>query len=209
MDRQHIISFVNQLFEDVPKSKLVFEQKEELGSHMEERVADYMADGLSFEDAFRKAKDDLGDVGELVKEFDKKGSSKKKKKRKKYRSKRFPYIFTPLSPFIYILLGFMIPGWHVWAVGWIIIPMTPIIETAISSKSMTVLVGLIPFIYVGLGILLMDWRFWAFGWVIIPIAGIVFSRPWSSLRHDNDDNDDVVVEVNSTETEPIIDDRKN
>ena len=209
MDKQRITSFVNQLFEDVPKSNLVFEQKEELQSHLEERIADYMAGGTSFEDAFIRAKDDLGDAGELVKEFEKKGGSKKKKKHKKNRSKRFPYIITPLSPFIYILLGFLIPGWQVWAVGWIIIPMMPIIETAISSKSLTVLVGITPFIYVGLGIILMDWRFWALGWMIIPIAGIVLSGPWAPNWKDFNDGDEVVVTGIEVEPEPVTDDRRN
>ena len=209
MDKQRIISFVNQLFEDVPNSNLVIEQKEELKSHLEERIADYMAGGISFEDAFSKAKDDLGDVGELVREFEKKGGSKKKKKHKKNRGKRFPYILTPLSPFIYIMLGFMIPGWQIWAVGWIIIPMIPIIETAISSKSLTVLVGITPFIYVGLGIILMDWRFWAFGWVIIPIAGIVLSGPWTSKESDVDDDLEDETSSFDIEPEPIFDDKKN
>ena len=207
MDRQRIISFVNQLFEDVPKNKSVIEQKEELMSHLEERIADYMAGQNSFEDAFQRAKDDLGDVEELVKEF-KKGDSKKKKKRKKHRSKRFPYILTPLSPFIYILLGVIIPGWQVWAVGWIIIPMAPILETAISSKSLTVLVGLTPFIYVGMGILIGGW-FWAWGWIIIPIAGIVLSVPWTSKGVDIDEDVETETSGIDIEPEPTFNDRKN
>ena len=87
MDRSRIISFVDKLFEDAPKSNVVIEQKEEIKSHMEERIADYMAGQISFEDAFRKAKDDLGDVGELVKEFAKKSATKKKKKRKNKRGR--------------------------------------------------------------------------------------------------------------------------
>ena len=207
MDRQRIISFVNQLFEDVQKSKLVIEQKEELQSHLEERIADYMAGGFSFDDAFQKAKDDLGDAGELVKEFENKSGSKKKKKHKKKRGKRFPYILTPLAPFIYIMLGFMIPGWQVWAIAWIIIPMMPILETAISSKSLTVLVGLTPFIYVCLGILIGGW-FWAWGWVIIPIAGIVLSGPRTSKERDIDDADENESSFD-IKPEPISDDRKN
>ena len=206
MDRQRIISFVNQLFEDTPKSKLVIEQKEELQSHMEERIADYMAGGISFEDAFNRAKDDLGDVSELVKEFEKKGSSKKKKKRKKHRKGRFPYILTPLAPFIYVGLGLLIPGWQIWAVGWIIIPMIPILETFIKDKSLPVLVGLTPFIYVGLGILIGG-SFWAWGWMIIPIAGIILGRSWPKVTIDADDEDEEASF--DIEPEPNFEDRKN
>ena len=209
MDRQRIISFINQLFENVPKSKLVFEQKEELRSHMEERIADYMESQIPFEEAFQKAKDDLGDAGELVKEFEKKGGSKKKKKGKKKRGKRFPYVFTPLMPFIYVLLGFMIPGWQIWAIGWIIIPVVPILETALSKRSLPVLVGLTPFIYVGLGILIGGW-FWAWGWIIIPVAGILFSGSWwPSVSVDYDDDEEDENETPGFEPEPIMDDRKN
>ena len=208
MDRQRIISFVNQLFEDVPKSKLVIEQKEELRSHMEERIADYMANGVSFEDAFNRAKDDLGDVGELVKEFDNKGSSKKKKKRKKRRNKGFQYTLTALAPFIYVGLGLLIPGWQIWAVGWIIIPVIPIIETFIKNRSLAVLVGLTPFIYVGLGILIGGW-FWAWGWMIIPVAGIILGTSWPRVTIDTDDEDESDESNFDIEPEPYYDDRKN
>ena len=210
MDRQRIISFVNQLFEDVPKSKLVFEQKEELQSHMEERIADYMAGGLSFLDAFNRAKDDLGDVSELVKEFEKKGSSKKKKKRKKHLSKGLPYSLVALAPFIYVALGLLIPGWHIWAVGWIIIPTMPLIISFIESRNPGVIVALTPFVYVGLGILLMDWRFWALGWIIIPASAILIGASRRKITVSTDEEyEETEIQRFVDEHESFIDDRKN
>ena len=220
MDRQRIISFVDKLFEDIPNSKLVIEQKEELRSHLEERIADYMARQIPFEDAFRKAKDDLGDVSELTKEFAKKVEPKKdfakKAEHRKKRGKRrrtgvrakwnFPHMLTALSPFIYIMMGFILLDWRFWAIGWIIIPVSGIIAEAISRRKLHILTGLAPFVYVGLGILIGG-LFWAWGWIIIPMAGIIFKESWRpsvSIEYDDDDKEEKPV------IEPeLLNDKKN
>ena len=215
MDRHRIISYVDQLFDDVPKTKRVLEQKEELQSNMEERIADYMESQIPFEDAFQKAKDDLGDVGELKNEFRNAGSGHKKKKKRKgrfkgYKSGRFAggYTFTALAPFIYIAMGFLIPGWQIWAIGWIIIPVSGMLESAISHKNLAALVGITPFIYVGLGILIGGW-FWAWGWVIIPIAGILFGYRGPKVTVDYDEDNEEAKKYFDHNLEEIEEDRKN
>ena len=216
MDKQRIISFVNKLFKDVPKRNVVIEQKEELQSHMEERIREYMANGSSFDDAFQRAKDDLGDVDELIREIEKKSGSHKKKKKRKYRPKKSKlHALTAMAPFIYIMLGFLIPGWQIWAFGWIIIPVTPLLIELLANRTAASLVALTPFIYIGLGILIGGW-FWAWGWVIIPMAGIIcgYSGPKVTIDMDEmEQNIDGSIEEISqnidASVEEIVYGRKN
>ena len=191
---QQITSHIHEIFKDVPKTNKVIEQKEELRIHLEERINDYMAQGFSFEEAFGKAKNDLGNMDELLKELGLKAKKRKKSGKNKFKRRGgFPYMLTSLAPFIYILMGVFIPGWQVWAVGWIIIPISGIFETFVSNRSPRFLVPLAPFVYVLMGVLIPGWQVWAWGWVIIPIAAILFGKV--TVNMDREDDFDIDMDL--------------
>jgi len=181
MNEQRIINLVDDLFRSVVETGKVLEQKEELRTHLIESVKDYMENGLSYDDAFEAAKNDLGDLDELISEFEHKKAPKEKghsdskpeksKKGKKpvktkRRLKRLTKTIVPLSPFIYLILGFTF-GWWAWA--WIIIPVISIItEVEFPEK----IIAISPFVYLFLGFV-FGW--WAWGWIVIPVSAIVLS----------------------------------
>ena len=70
-----------------------------------------------------------------------------------------------LSPFIYLLLGYLF-GWWAWA--WILIPIFGIIGTPM--KFWIKCVALSPFLYVMLGFF-FGW--WEWAWILIPVSGIL------------------------------------
>ena len=201
MDHTRITNMLEELFIGIPETENVREQKEELRVHLTEQVNDYMAKGFTFEDAFRRAKDDMGDLDELVAEFSREISSfdttveefvnqkkkdqimKQQKKIKKLQnlSKRRRYTqkysglskLIALSPFIYILMGVLIPGWRVWAFGWMIIPVSGILfEGSKHTSRRRIIISLTPFIYILLG-MFFGWPFWLWGWIIIPVTAII------------------------------------
>ena len=189
MDKQQIISFMNELFEGVPMNdSVVREQKEELQNHLEERINDYMAEGYSFEDAFEASKNDLGDINELIQEFTKRSSAVPKRSKRKKLSilGRLAGAITALSPFIYILMGVFISGWRVWAIGWLIIPVSGILAHGLVKKDgMRMIPALSPFVYIALGFWLGG-TFWAWGWVIIPISTILVFKSFDNIDFDFD-----------------------
>jgi len=173
---------VNDLFYDVVENDNVREQKEELRIHLTERVNDYMAAGLSFDEAFDAAKDGLGDPEELISGFERKRAIVLDDLDQDYginiqmRFKRHMTKLVPLAPFIYIIMGitqdFWQPEWWTlgwWAWGWVIIPIVPILSSGIGLQKIT---ALSPFLYILLGVF-FGW--WAWGWLIIPISGILFA----------------------------------
>ena len=189
MNTQRISKFVNDLFYDVVENDKVREQKEELHIHLTERVNDYMAAGLSFDEAFEAAKDSLGDPEELISGFERKRTIALDELDQDYgvhvqvRFRRLMVKLVPLAPFIYILLGLTqdrwVPGWWQWgwwSWGWVIIPMSAIISSKIGLHVMP---ALSPFIYILLGIF-FGW--WAWGWLVIPISAILFSTPSISRK---------------------------
>jgi len=180
---KRITKWVNDLFYDIVETAQVREQKEELRIHLSERVTDYMAQGLDFEDALARAKDGLGDPDELTSGFERKRAVVLDEVEDDYgininfRISRIFMKLVPLSPFIYVILGITqgswmpwlpmdLPTW--WAWGWVIIPMAAIMSSGIGVYN---IVALSPFIYVLLGIF-FGW--WAWGWMIIPISALLF-----------------------------------
>ena len=182
MNMQRISKYVNDLFYDVVEDDKVREQKEELRIHLTERVNDYMAAGLSFDEAFEAAKGGLGDPEELISGFERKRAVVLDDLDEDYgvniqvRFNRLMVKLVPLAPFIYIIIGLTqdrwMPDWWTWgwwAWGWVIIPITAIVSSGIGLHKIP---ALSPFIYILLGVFL-GW--WVWGWLIIPISGILFS----------------------------------
>ena len=183
MNEQRISKFVNDLFYDVVENDKVREQKEELRIHVTERIHDYMAAGLSFDEAFDAAKDGLGDPEELISGFERKRAIVLDDLDDEYgvhiqvRFKRLMFKLVPLAPFIYAILGITQSHWQPewwtwgwWMWGWVIIPMIAIMSSGIGTHTIT---ALSPFIYVLLGVF-FGW--WLWGWLIIPVSAILFSN---------------------------------
>ena len=188
MNNQRIIDWVDGLFTSFAQTDIVQEQKEELQTHIADKVQEYMLfERMEFDDAFVKAKEGLGDLDELMANFQKKYRSNdpqfdgissdahffdERPRRKKRRFRMQSEGLVALTPFIYLALGFAF-GW--WAWGWIIIPVSAILFSwddwdgeSIGHK----ITAISPFAYLLLGVM-FDW--WAWGWIIIPASAIIFS----------------------------------
>lgn len=189
MNTQRISAMVNELFDDVIENDKVREQKEEILTHLTERVADYMAEGFSFDDALERAKNDLGDLGELLNGFERKATFEFNDDIHFHVDVRNSWSnvwnsawvkLASLAPFIYVIIGiawsFWVPEWwewrHWWWWGWVIIPVIPIIGSG--KNILRKIPALAPFIWFLLGIFLGG-RWWLWGLLIIPISGILFS----------------------------------
>jgi hypothetical protein len=60
---------VNKLFRDIPDSSRKAEIMQEISQNLGEKVSDLVAQGISEEDAMRRALEDIGDIGEIRKEL--------------------------------------------------------------------------------------------------------------------------------------------
>jgi len=189
MNENRISKLVHDLFYDVVETDKVREQKEELRIHLTERVSDYMAEGLNFEDALHAAREGLGDSEELTNGFERKRAvvfddvDDDLGVNIQFRLNKLMLKLVPLSPFIYILLGatqrHWYPehwNWNFWAWGWVIIPVFAILSNGFKPST---IVSLSPFIYILLGIF-MGW--WLWGWIIIPVCAILFSASGSDKK---------------------------
>jgi cobalamin synthase len=68
---------VDSLFSDIYETKQLKELKEEVSVNLMEKINDYTANGESKESAFEKAKEELGDMSELIESLKKVSSEKK------------------------------------------------------------------------------------------------------------------------------------
>lgn len=180
-----ITQWINDLFKNFKQSPELDEQKEELKSDLVDRILDYMKGSeLSFEEAFEKCKDSLGNLEEFLEVFEEKGFERerifeddpffanKRKNNGVYEEKIQKTnlsVLISLSPFVYLALGIW---FGLWAWGWMVIPLSAIWlsnSESISDK----IVSSSPFIYLLLGIF---FGLWAWGWVIIPISAILLSN---------------------------------
>jgi len=199
---------VNDLFFDVVENDKAREQKEELCLHLTERVNDYMAAGLTFDEAFEAAKDGLGDTEELISGFERKRAIvfddldedygiHFQARFKKVRFKGLMVKLVSLAPFIYIIMGvtqhIWAPDWWTWGWwtwGWVIIPIAAIVSNGFGLNS---IVALSPFAYVLMGIF-FGW--WAWGWLIIPVSGILFTSDRKKKKRRRKAKDiDGVIEI--------------
>ena len=180
MNNSRIQIFLDELLSSYQQTPELLEQKEELLSHLTERVQDNMAKGLTYDQAFDATIRDLGDVKALLTdiapvqtallphtahqaEYD---TGKQNRKRVRKTIARLAIPLVALSPFIYLILGAAF-GWWAWA--WVIVPIAGIMTT---GDWRVMISGLTPFIY-----FLLGWFFgwWAWGWLIIPISGVLFT----------------------------------
>jgi len=188
MNNTRIRSFLDELLKEYEQTPSLLEQKEELVTHLTERVEDYMAKGHTYDQAFNSTINDLGDVNALVadmapiraKSLD--GTQNNNnwnstweaetgaKVRKVKRFGGFGEMFTALSVFIYLFIGFMTPGKMFWGWGWVIIPISAIMLVPDGLDSRHRFIALTPFIYFLLGWFL-GWWMWA--WIIIPVSAIL------------------------------------
>jgi len=175
MNNQRIIDWVDGIFASVTPSDRVAEQKEELQTHMEDIIRDYMAEGKDFAEAFAAAKEDMGDLGELLSG---EGFTKKKKRKKEsatpfdVANAAMEHAFENRSNDPYNERGsidifdadeYEKRGGHGW-------------QFRFDHEG---IVALSPFIYVALGFI-FGW--WAWGWMIIPVSAIALCAG-DDIRH--------------------------
>jgi len=193
MNNIRVKHFLDDLLGSYQQTPALLEQKEELTTHITERIADYMAKGYNYDDAFDVTIRDLGDVKALVNgiapekaaspiggqqyqhanafhhegnQFNTHEHEIKKRKSVKKLLRRLATPLSSMSVFIYLILGFAF-GWWAWA--WVIIPMAGVLFT---EDWRVIISGMSPFIYFLMGYF-FGW--WAWGWLIIPISGIMFT----------------------------------
>jgi hypothetical protein len=75
--KDKIKKYIDSLFSDIHETKQLKELKEEVSANLMEKVNDYIANGTSEENAFEKAKDELGDMNELIEGLKKVSINKK------------------------------------------------------------------------------------------------------------------------------------
>jgi len=187
-NNQRIIDWVDGLFTNIALTDTAREQKEELQIHLTDRVKDYMHEGMDFDRAFSQAKDDLGDLDELMANFKKKskvhlGISIDRDDDETEGKWKFRFHcegLIALSPFIYIILGIAF-GW--WAWGWMIIPVSAIIFGVGKEDFGAMMCALSPFIYLALG----AWfGWWVWGWIVIPAFAIIFGGEFISVKKEKE-----------------------
>ena len=161
VNNQRIIDWVDGRFAGVAPTDKVLEQKEELQTHMEDIIRDYMAEGMEFDSAFATAKDDMGDLDELLS-----GAGFKKKKKKSTAEAAIDHVFDNRSndPFgerseVFDLHEFETRRHERGSSRW---------KFRINHEG---IVALSPFIYLFLG---FAFGWWAWGWMVIPVSAIVF-----------------------------------
>ena len=166
VNNQRIIDWVDGRFAGVTKTAKMLEQKEELQTHMEDMIREYMADGKDFEQAFAAVKEDLGDLDELLL-----GESFKINDIKNIAHGAIDRVFDnrsndPVCDRPEVLdpedfgdfnhRGMSGRADFEW-------------KFRFNHEG---LVALSPFIYLFLG---FYFGWWAWGWMIIPVSGILFS----------------------------------
>ena len=179
MNNERIVSWIDSLFSDLEQTDRVLEQKEELQTHFIERIKDYMATSLGFDEAFKAAQKDLGDVDELKAGFQNELSDRAHDKGRGeedwdedwghdegWGGPTVSYKLVAMSPFVFLILGFAF-GWWAWA--WVVIPVSGILFGAPISIGHR-LIALSPFVFILLGFF-FGW--WAWGWLVIPITAVL------------------------------------
>jgi len=179
MNNQRIIDWVDGLFTSFAQADIVREQKEELQTHLAEKVHEYMLfERMEFDDAFAKAKDGLGDLDELMANFQKSDGIKA----------------NATASGVGVIVGDKIYGHHFHD--------NRSNDPQLDGMSSDVhffderpkkkwrfriqcegLVALTPFIYLILG---FAFGWWAWGWIIIPVSAILLSwddRDAESIGH--------------------------
>jgi len=175
MNNQRIIDWVDGLFAGFAQTDKVREQKEELQSHITDRVKEHMADSMDFDRAFAVAKEDLGDLDELLASFDRKKEKKSKDRKKEtWVRDEAPTEYVGNAPYN---------------------PMDSSHDDTLGEEKRKKkkdgwsfdirwhgLVALSPFIFLGLG---FAFNWWAWAWMIIPVSAILFGGKWGkrSIGH--------------------------
>jgi len=173
MNNQRIIDWVDGLFTSFAQTDIVREQKEELQIHLAEKVHEYMLfERMEFDDAFVKAKEGLGDLDELMANFQKQDGVNVNAAGvgvivgDKIYGHRF-HDNRSNDPQI----DGMRPDAHIFDER----PKKKKRRFRVQCEG---LVALTPFIYLLLG---FAFGWWAWGWIIIPVSAILLSwDDWDS-----------------------------
>jgi len=195
MTNNRVENFLDELLGEYEQTPSLLEQKEELLTHLTERVQDHMERGLSYDEAFNKTIKDLGDVNALVAGMASIKTKSPNKAKNSYNRAwgstfgigalgigdmpysprgrrsgqyyRYVTILTILAVSAYIFVGMAVSGTF-WAWGWTIIPLVSLLYI---PDLQTRIVSSTPFIFFLLGFFL-GWWIWA--WMIIPLSALSY-----------------------------------
>jgi len=160
MNNQRIIDWIDGLFIGFAQTDTVREQKEELQTHLVDKVHEYMLfDRMEFDDAFAKAREGLGDLDELMVNFQKQDGVN--------------------AAGVGVIVGDKIYGHRFHdnrsndpqIDGMNFFDEKPKKKKRRFRVQHEGLVALTPFIYLILG---FAFGWWAWGWIIIPVSAILF-----------------------------------
>jgi len=178
MNNIRVKDFLDQLLDKYEQTPSLLEQKEELITHLTERVEDHMAKGLTYDQAFNATIRDLGDVNALVADI-----APIKAKSDYYStqdsSHGFPHGHERGFSHDHSRSNSNAPTpWEGTGTG---------TETAdwphhttrrprfkIHPRTASMLTSMSVFVYVILGILSPWPQWWAWGWIIIPLSSLLF-----------------------------------
>ncbi len=184
-----IRNFVDNAFKGKVNSNDVTMDKEEIVVNLIDKVDEEMKRGLTFNEAFLKARGELGDINFLADEISGSQNSNYKvlDKEPKYRLIFSNSMIIALTPFVYCLLGFM---FNLWDIAWVIIPVTAIALSSIKLSNK--IIAITPLFYVFVGLFInriyshtlifrglissMALKWWAIGWIIIPVSAIILKN---------------------------------
>ena len=169
MNNQRIIDWVDGLFTSFAQTDTVREQKEELQTHLADKVQEYMLfKRMEFDDAFVKAKEGLGDLDELMANFQKQDGIRT----------------NATAAGVGVIVGDKIYGHHFhdnrsndpkfdsMSLDAYFLDERPRRKKWRFRVECEGLVALTPFIYLILG---FAFGWWAWGWIIIPVSAILLS----------------------------------
>jgi len=168
MNNQRIVDWVDGRFAGFAQTDKVREQKEELETHMVDRIREHMANSMDFEQAFIAAKEDLGDLDELLTGFE--------HKKKMERPAPLPPSTRPFNSqeianaaveYAHSADSEVVDDFEIDAGRW---------RFRVNHEG---LVALSPFIYLLLG---FAFNWWAWGWMVIPVSAIVLCAG-DDIRH--------------------------
>ncbi len=105
MMNERVKKYLDELFEDAPKTRKAMELKEEMMQNSMEKYQDLLSDGYSEEDAYKNVIGSIGDVTELFEDLEEKNLLNLSEADRKKKA-----ILTSVAVGLYILAGVVLLG---------------------------------------------------------------------------------------------------
>lgn len=154
---------VDNLFKTFEKDEKTLDTKEELISNLLERIFDSIENGMSEDESFDKAMDNLGTTSELKSIFN----------FKSIKDFTFEYSLNSLQASIitaiYLIIGFVFDLWHP---GWVIYVVALALSNFKINDNRSYIIPATSLIYVFVGLM---WDLWHPTWVVFVVAAAILA----------------------------------